>query len=70
MCFWTNSLSVRALYAYESQGPDELSLCAGETIELSPGPNGGRHYAEGWWEGIHPSGQKGIFPSNYVSSTN
>ncbi|KAF8526758.1 hypothetical protein JB92DRAFT_3087230 [Gautieria morchelliformis] len=57
---------VRALYVYESQGPDELSLHEGETIKLTSGPNGGQNYADGWWEGIHPSGRKGIFPSNYV----
>ncbi|KAF7346569.1 hypothetical protein MSAN_01885000 [Mycena sanguinolenta] len=30
------------------------------------GPNGGQHYGDGWWEGINSTGQKGIFPSNYV----
>ncbi|KAF8516330.1 hypothetical protein BU17DRAFT_76670 [Hysterangium stoloniferum] len=60
-------LPVRALYNYDAQGPDEIPLVEGGLIELTPGPNGGKHYAEGWWEGIGPSGQKGIFPSNYVS---
>ncbi|KAF8588584.1 hypothetical protein K439DRAFT_1613424 [Ramaria rubella] len=56
---------VQALYTYTSQGADELGFEEGETFELSAGPEGGQNYADGWWEGIHPSGRKGIFPSNY-----
>ncbi|KAG6827113.1 hypothetical protein H0H92_013157 [Tricholoma furcatifolium] len=58
---------VRALYAYEAQGPDEISLVEGQTIELTPGPSGGQNYGDGWWEGIDSAGRRGIFPSNYVS---
>ncbi|KAH9933234.1 uncharacterized protein BXZ73DRAFT_89849 [Epithele typhae] len=57
---------VRGIYAYKSQGPDELSVDEGQLIQLTDGPAGGRHYAEGWWEGIGADGRKGIFPSNYV----
>ncbi|KAJ6508511.1 hypothetical protein C8R45DRAFT_1168696 [Mycena sanguinolenta] len=57
---------VRGIYAYESRGPDELGLEQGELVELTSGPNGGQHYGDGWWEGINSTGQKGIFPSNYV----
>ncbi|KAJ7245019.1 hypothetical protein B0H12DRAFT_1128298 [Mycena haematopus] len=57
---------VRGIYAYESRGSDELGLDQGELIELTSGPNGGQHYGDGWWEGINSTGQKGIFPSNYV----
>jgi len=57
---------VKALYAYEAQSADELGLKEGELIELSSGPSGGQLYGQGWWEGISSSGQKGIFPSNYV----
>ncbi|KAJ7928075.1 hypothetical protein B0H13DRAFT_2248511 [Mycena leptocephala] len=57
---------VRALYAYEARGADELGLDEGELVELSSGPEGGQHYGDGWWEGINSTGQKGIFPSNYV----
>ncbi|KAI0061488.1 hypothetical protein BV25DRAFT_1805486 [Artomyces pyxidatus] len=60
---------VRALFEYKSQGPDELDVTDGETIELTNGAAGGQNYAEGWWEGIDASGRKGIFPSNYVSTT-
>lgn len=58
---------MRALYTYDAQSPEEISLREGELLELSTGPNGGQNYAEGWWEGIDSSGKKGIFPSNYVS---
>ncbi|CAE6414806.1 unnamed protein product [Rhizoctonia solani] len=54
---------VKALYSYEAQGDDELSLKEGATYELTPkGENAG----DGWWEGVDSSGKKGIFPSNYV----
>ncbi|KZS91252.1 hypothetical protein SISNIDRAFT_479235 [Sistotremastrum niveocremeum HHB9708] len=56
---------VRALYDYNSQGEDELALRVGQTLELSAGPDGGKNYADGWWEGINELGTKGIFPSNY-----
>ncbi|KAF9453103.1 hypothetical protein P691DRAFT_801964 [Macrolepiota fuliginosa MF-IS2] len=54
---------VRAIYPYQSQGPDELGLQEGEILELSVG---GQDYGNGWWEGFNSKGQKGIFPSNYV----
>ncbi|KAJ3850213.1 hypothetical protein EV368DRAFT_75273 [Lentinula lateritia] len=57
---------VKAIYAYEARGSDELGLKDGELIELSSGPSGGQYYGEGWWEGIDSLGQKGIFPSNYI----
>ncbi|KAH0586539.1 hypothetical protein H2248_007764 [Termitomyces sp. 'cryptogamus'] len=57
---------VRAVYAYEAQGPDELSLADGQTVELTSGPSGGQNYGSGWWEGIDSTGRRGIFPSNYV----
>jgi hypothetical protein len=57
---------VRALYNYDAQGDDELSLTIGQEIELTAGETGGTKYGEGWWEGIDDTGQPGIFPSNYV----
>lgn len=60
------SEKVRALYSYQSTGADELALEEGEVLTLSPGPTGGQHYAEGWWEGTNAQGRKGIFPGNYV----
>jgi len=60
------SFPVVALYSYDAQGDDELSLIAGERVELSAGERGGESYGEGWWEGFNSHGQLGIFPSNYV----
>ncbi|KAF9236493.1 hypothetical protein BU15DRAFT_89110 [Melanogaster broomeanus] len=60
-------VTVRVIYDYQAQGPDELSITEGETLELSSGPDGGKNYAEGWWEGYSNDGKKGIFPSNYLS---
>jgi len=57
---------VRGVYAYQAQGPDELSVKEGSLIELTSGSAGGTNYADGWWEGIDTTGKKGIFPSNYV----
>ena len=57
---------VRALYNYEAQGDDELSLSIGQEIELTAGEMGGTKYGEGWWEGIDDTGRPGILPSNYV----
>ena len=45
-------LTVRGIYAYKSQGPDELDVAEGQLIQLTDGPSGGRNYAEGWWEGM------------------
>lgn len=44
--------SVRAIYAYEAQGPDELGLIEGQTIELTSGSSGGQNSGTGWWEGM------------------
>ncbi|KAF8158545.1 hypothetical protein B0H34DRAFT_797918 [Crassisporium funariophilum] len=60
------SCQVRAIYPYDAQSTDELSLREGETLELSAGPKGGKNYGNGWWEGFNAQGKKGIFPSNYV----
>ena len=48
---WADVLVVRGLYAYEAQGPDEIDVEDGGLIQLTEGPNGGRRYGEGWWEG-------------------
>ncbi|KAG6849331.1 hypothetical protein H0H93_009376 [Arthromyces matolae] len=41
---------VRVLYDYAAQGPDELPLTEGQTIELTSGQSGGQNYGDGWWE--------------------
>ena len=43
--------AVRGLYSYKAQGPDEIDVEEGKLIRLTEGPNGGRNYADGWWEG-------------------
>ncbi|KAG6878303.1 hypothetical protein C0993_009310 [Termitomyces sp. T159_Od127] len=54
---------VRAMYAYEAQGPDELGLIEGQTIELTTGSSGGQNYGSGWWEGsvLTPQGEGEYF---------
>lgn len=46
---------MKALYAYEAQGADELSLQEGVTYELTPD---GENYGDGWWEGVDSRGRK------------
>ncbi|KAH8825184.1 hypothetical protein DL96DRAFT_1712206 [Flagelloscypha sp. PMI_526] len=58
---------VRAIYDYQAQGLDEISLQINQVLELTTGPNGGQNYGDGWWEGFTTDGKTGIFPSNYVS---
>ncbi|KAG0700444.1 hypothetical protein DFH29DRAFT_1055069 [Suillus ampliporus] len=57
---------VRALYDYQAQELEELTIHEGDFVELSSGAKGGQNYAEGWWEGFSRDRKKGIFPSNYV----
>ena len=45
--------AVRGIYAYKAQGPDEIDVDDGGLIQLTEGPNGGRRYGEGWWEGAY-----------------
>lgn len=47
-CLTCGVFPVRAIYPYQSQGPDELGLQEGEILELSAG---GQDYGNGWWEG-------------------
>lgn len=61
-----SGIYVRALYDYQAQEPEELTIHEGDFVELSSGTNGGQNYADGWWEGLSTDGKKGIFPSNYV----
>ena len=42
---------MRVIYDYEAQGPDELSIREGETLELS---HGAQNRVDGWWEGEKP----------------
>lgn len=54
----------RALFDYEAQGEDELSLCVGQLVEILS-KDAKISGDEGWWTG--KIGDKvGIFPSNFV----
>ena len=67
-----------ALYAFEAERPDELSLSEGMKVEVvSTGGDGdvkadrgdGETGAgEGWWMGQTLARKRGIFPMNYVQA--
>lgn len=44
--------TVRALYDYRAQGPEELTIKEGDLVELSAGADGGQNFSDGWWEGM------------------
>ena len=54
-----NYPKVRALYDYQAQDAEELSLSAGDIVNLL------RKEDSGWWVG-ELKGKKGLFPYNYV----
>ncbi|ELT92642.1 hypothetical protein CAPTEDRAFT_228034 [Capitella teleta] len=55
---------VVALYDYQAQRSDEISLVRGDVITVLFKDN------DNWWMGELPSGNQGFFPANYVASTN
>lgn len=55
-----NGQKARALYGYEKQNDDELSLVEGDIIHIVDKPD------PDWWEG-ECAGFHGFFPSNHVS---
>lgn len=48
------------VYDYQSAEDNEISLVEGQTI------TGIQQLDEGWWSGITPDGQEGLFPATYV----
>ncbi|KAL7678301.1 hypothetical protein ACOME3_004531 [Neoechinorhynchus agilis] len=52
---------VVSLYAYQGQQTDELTFNENTTIYVQQKSN------DGWWDGITESGQRGLFPANYVT---
>ena len=50
-----------ALYDYQAQRSDELSLVRGDIISVLYKDN------ENWWMGELADGQQGFFPANYVT---
>ena len=51
---------VHALYDFDSQQPDELSLKVGDEIEIILRGD------DGWWRGRLKDGRSGLFPSTYA----
>ena len=51
---------VRALYDYQAQDTDEISLIEGEIIELI------KEDDSGWWTGRTTGGLEGFFPGSYA----
>ncbi|PRP78605.1 hypothetical protein PROFUN_13554 [Planoprotostelium fungivorum] len=59
---------VVAKYKYEAIAPSQISLAVGDHLKVTAktGTAGG----PGWWEGISQrTGDKGLFPSNYVKKS-
>ncbi len=54
-------LKVVALYDYQAQRSDELSMQKGFVIKVLYKDN------NNWWMGELPDGQQGFFPANYVT---
>ena len=53
-----------ALYSYDANQEDELTLEPGDTIDIIDKTD------ENWWHGQHRStGQVGIFPASYVNAS-
>ena len=50
---------VEALYDYDAQGPEELTIHVGDIIRNC------KLVEEGWMEG-ELNGKRGVFPENYV----
>eukprot|EP00106_Octopus_bimaculoides_P009468 XP_014776910.1 PREDICTED: drebrin-like protein A [Octopus bimaculoides] len=53
-------MCVRALYDYQAADDTEISFDPDDVITNV------EQFDEGWWNGISPSGEYGMFPANYV----
>ncbi|KAI8999395.1 hypothetical protein BC832DRAFT_207169 [Gaertneriomyces semiglobifer] len=57
--------SVRVLYDYQAQAPEELSIGKGQLVPVIA------THDDGWWEGLGSEGgrrRKGLFPSNFTET--
>ncbi|XP_048360152.1 sorting nexin-18 isoform X2 [Sphaerodactylus townsendi] len=54
-------LRARALYAFQSENPGEISLREHEVLSLCSDQE-----IEGWLEGVNSRGDRGLFPASYV----
>ncbi|CAO1617973.1 unnamed protein product [Sympodiomycopsis kandeliae] len=59
----SGTIRVKVLYDYTSASPDELSIIKDEVITLT---SIGFDIGNGWCQGVNTSGEKGVFPANYV----
>jgi uncharacterized protein YaiE (UPF0345 family) len=58
----STTLSVRSLYPFEGDGPDDLSFGENLTLRAHPSKTGGD-----WWYGtLICTGKSGLFPKTYV----
>lgn len=57
-------LTARALYDYQASDESEISFDPGELITHID------QIDEGWWQGLGPDGNYGLFPANYVELIN
>ncbi|KAJ8963685.1 hypothetical protein NQ317_014999 [Molorchus minor] len=56
------TFKARVLYDFQGEpGTAEMSISAGEILTVARTDVG-----EGWWEGVNPKGQSGLFPEAYV----
>ncbi|XP_018026771.1 drebrin-like protein A isoform X2 [Hyalella azteca] len=59
-----HGLCARALYDYQASDNTEISFDPSEIISNI------EQIDEGWWQGVSPSGNFGLFPANYVELIN
>ncbi|UZJ55843.1 hypothetical protein CBS101457_005163 [Exobasidium rhododendri] len=59
----TGYVACIALYDFEAQGDDELSVAENEKLELVEKEN------EDWWKVQNTSGQQGVVPASYVETS-
>lgn len=52
---------VRASFAYTAASPDELSLAAGEVVQVT------QRHDDGWAHGVASDGRRGAFPLNFTT---
>ncbi|PIL37615.1 hypothetical protein GSI_01309 [Ganoderma sinense ZZ0214-1] len=57
---------VYAQHDFAPENPDEVSFKIGDRIEVVEKDE---LYGDGWWQGRNPTGQVGLFPQSYTSST-
>ena len=59
-----HGLCARALFDYQAADDTEISFDPSEIVSNI------ERIDEGWWQGVGPSGDYGLFPANYVELIN